>query len=520
LEKLLETSTGKETPSEASAIKFAENLIRDLQQEWRGALLTLERPNLPLKEAENLTQRISATVQPHFSETEPRQRQLLQDHARAVVRCFLSTKELVTGVDERGLVDLAKMSVASCCDSNYFEDLELRVGFGGAALDSPNVRSAAYLVAPKQILLQLARTRHWIEVFHKVISASEPRDRKKLAKLKNTVLAGKEISGEKQEQLRDLEAMAANLLIGDGEKLFYPEQLPRVVVYSAGRFLGATNGQSDQLLHNAEQTQAFLRAYIDRTCPPNVAGRFSFDDDRATETTPLLMEQVNYWAEAVEQAESPEALDVQAKIARLSSKHAGNAKAGLRYAVAHAAYSADDVPTPPVPILRHHAAQPTKVIMIGGPPEKLFWKVRQVVCETANTSEGAEFLRQQALDATCSEQRQVIKALLRMYETADVSPVLRTQLLSRVGEIPVYSAECHPHDPSCREVAETGLSLKQVVTIDKVRTSVKEDLVVLLQDISRLDIKNVRALAKGKIQASDLYRRGSQQLQEISEALF
>jgi len=187
--------------------------------------------------------------------------------------------------------------------------------------------------------------------------------------------------------------------------------------------------------------------------------------------------------------------------------------------VAHSAYSADTISAPPVPILRQHEAQPPKVIMIGGPPEKLFWKIRQVVRNTVCLSDGAAFFRQQALAATSAEQRQAIETLLRMYETVDVTPGLRVQLLSRVGEIPVYSAECHPHEPSCQEVAEKGLTVDQIVTLENIRTSVKEDLVVLLQDISHLEIHDVRAVAKGKSSSPDIYQRGSQRLQEIAEAL-
>ncbi len=492
----LDSPTGIEKLSDDDASQFAESLFRGLQQEWQGSLLTVERPNLPLKEATSVAQRIATAVRPYFAETE--QRRSLGEHACAVVRSFLSTKELVTGIDEQGLVDLVEMALAACRDPNYFEDLELRIGYGGTTQDSPNVRTAAYLVAPKQILSSLQQNGRWIEIFSCAAKGTHGPDLRKITKLKAAVLSGRTLSPSQQEKLRDLEAYAASRPLGSSEEMLYPKALPRVVVYSAARFLGDANGDAELFARNAEQTQTFLREYIDRTSTPEVADRFFFDDDQHSEITPLLIEQIHYWAHAVEHSVSPAAIDVREKIARLSSKHAGDSQTGLRYAVAHAAYSADDVATPALPILRQHGARPEKVIMIGGSPEKLFWKVRQVVRSVANTDAGKEYF-QSCLEAEPSETiRMSVYRLLAMYRFQEAPiQVKRAQLISRVGEIPVYSGECAEIEPSCDQVAKEGLCIESVVALQGIRTSVKEDLISLLQDAGGVEIADVRKIAKG-----------------------
>lgn len=462
----------------------------------------MDRPNLPLQNAHGIETRLAAAAAPLLADVNASQARTITEHARAVLACFLPTKELITNIDEQGLCSLAAMCVSACIDPEYLDDLEIRVGYGGAPLESPNVRVASYLVAPKTILRELQTCRRNAEMFHILEQIGHCYPQSKVAKVKAAVMSQRPLSDQQQVLYGEIGDTVQSLpeYVDLSRTTPFPKYLPRVVVYSAHEFLGRVNGQVEQVRQCAETTQEVLRRYIDTTCPPEIAKRFEFDSDFCPEEDSLLNRQLDYWADAVARSPDAAAVDVRDKIARLGTKHGGDAESGLQYAVAHVAYSSDDIDGPAVSILRKTEAMPAKLMMIGGPPEKLFWKVRQTVCKEVSREAGIEHLRNQALTLRSEAIRTAAKQLMHKYEA--FSPPeesrRRVQLISRVGEIPVYSAELSPYEPSCREAHEQGIQVEDIVELENIRTSVKEDLIVLLQDILKLDIADVRNIAKGK----------------------
>ena len=498
----------------------------DLRGEWKGSLLTLERPNQPIDSADDLAARIAAAVRPLFDEVEPMRHARVSQHALAVIRSFLPSNELVVNIDESGLADLAAIAVQSCLQPDYLDDLEIRVGYGGAPLASPNLRTAAYIVAPKQILTRLARVRSQAETFTMLDQISHPFPPAKVAKLRTAVYAGATLSEQQAALLAEIQQSikTADPDAMDRLDVSFPSSLPRVVVYSAHEFLTQINGDGPKIHACATETLRFLAAYIAETCPPRIAARFTFDDDLPAATDPVLARQLDCWTDAVAASGNPMAGKVREKIARLGAKHAGNERAGLRYAVAHAAYSADDVEAPSVPILRQSAAAPAKLVMIGGPPEKLFWKIRQVVRQSVRVDAGIDHLKRQAIELPSDELRAAARTLLSQYESYSppAVPLQRAQLISSVGEIPVYSAEFAGHEPSLRDAAAETFDPAAMLAIDGVRTSIKEDLVVLLQDILGGDIRDVRSIAKGSRLLTDepeKLREAAATLRRITAAL-
>ncbi len=488
--------------SHDDAERLAAELVADLQQRWNGSLLTLDGPNRAVKAAASLAPRVADAVWPLLDEIEPSKRAAVREHARAVVGALLPSTELIVGADEEGVADLAAMAVQSCVEPDYFEDMEIRVGYGGAPLDSPNVRTAAYIVAPKQILTRLARLRAHAETFAALDRLPKEFPAAKTAKLRGAVYGGATLSDQQTDLLaaveRSVEAAGPN--VRQPADVPFPRALPRVVVYSAHEFLAQINGDGPQLRACAQETLRFLEAYVAETCPPEIAARFRFDDDLPVAGDPVLARQLDYWADAVAANSDPAAIEAREKIARLGAKHAGDEHLGLQYAVAHAAYSADAVDVPGVPILRQSPALPAGVVMIGGPPEKLFWKVRQVVRQSVSARDGVTHLRQQSLTADTEETRSAAQRLLAAYESYEppATPARRAQLISRVGEIPVYSGELAGREPSLRDAAREGFDPEAALAIDGVRTSVREDLVVLFQDLLGREPQSVRAVAKGK----------------------
>jgi hypothetical protein len=510
------TGTALERPCD-SADAFAADVIDDLQRNWKGSLLTLERPNQELRSTSGLAERIAAAVQPLLDGVDARGRDRVCQHARAVIRCFLPSTELVASVDEEGLADLAAMSVASCLELDYFDDLEIRVGYGGAPLESPNLRTASYLVAPKQILLRLAQMRSRTETFAALEHVSHRFPAAKVSRLRAAVYSGMRLSEQQSALLAEVEDYVRSSLECPQEQLAvpFPKSLPRVIVYSAHEFLARINGDGHQIRACASQTMQFLAAYVAETCPPSIAARFTFDDDLPVATDPLLNYQLDLWTDLVER--SATAVEVREKIARLSLKHSGDERAGLRYAVAHAAYAADPVEGPIVPILQKSSAMPDKLIMIGGPPEKLFWRLRHVVKQAATMEAGIAELRRQVVELPTAELRSAAQALLTRYQT-HVPPTRsrrRAQLISRVGEVPVYSAEYAGREPNLRDAAAESFHATAALNIEGVRTAVREDLAILFQDVLGTDVRDSRAVAKGV----QFLPADARQLQELNATL-
>jgi hypothetical protein len=501
LANLAETAgTALERPHNAAS-RFADDVLTGLQERWKGSLLSADGPNTSLASASSAAERIAASVRPILDELPSAQRNNVLEHARAVLGCFLPSTDLIVNIDEQGLADLAAMAVESCVDRDSLDDLEIRVGYGAAPLESPNLRTAAYIVAPKQILLRLARLRSHAETFAAIRDSGETFPAGKIAKLRKAVYGGAALSEQQASLLQSIQqhVAAAGGETRESANVPFPRSLPRVVVYSAHEFVARMNGDGEKIRTCAEETQRFLAAYVKETCPPEIATRFAFDDDFPAAADPVVARQLDYWADAVSANPDPVAAELREKIARLGTKHAGDGAAGLRYAVAHAAYSSDDVGVPSVSILRQAPAQPTKLIMIGGPPEKLFWRVRQVVRQSVNVDGGIAHLQQQVLRLTTEETRAAAQALLSRYQSyvPPTRPPQRVQLISRVGEIPVYSGEFAGREPTCRDAAGEGFDPTAALAIENVRTSVREDLVVLMQDVLGEGVRNVRSIARG-----------------------
>lgn len=504
---------------------FASGIPQFLSQSWQGTLFGTERNSMKPSEAAGLQDAVEAAVRKELSDVHHEQMRLVLDHAKAVMLCFLQSKDVVTTIDQNGLADLTRAAIASCKDTAYLEDMEIRVGFGSAPLEAPNARVPAYVLAAKKILESLAKGRERAELLTRLDMVSPKFPANKYGKLRTNLLFDRPLSEEQAQLLSAMQEMLkTNVPSNESEEAakltLFPKALPKVVLYSAHNFVGNTNGDAEAVRSCALANMKYLQAYIQEACDPKIAERFRFDEDREVEEASVLGRMIEYYAYTFRIATDERTIQARDKVLGFGKKHAeGNEEGSLRYGVSHALYSGDAVRLPGVPMLRDAPAKPRKLIMIGGEPEKVFWKVRQAVCREATLEGGIGYFRSRMEEIGVLQEGSGYPESLRLVEgqaPEAQEDLLRVQLISKVGEIPVYSGEVAGAEPSLTEI--TSMTLAEIVQKNMGRTSVKEDLLHLIADLGGVSPDVVRDIAKGKPappSVAEGMERGLQRLKKI-----
>ena len=150
-------------------------------------------------------------------------------------------------------------------------------------------------------------------------------------------------------------------------------------------------------------------------------------------------------------------------------------------------------------MLRDAPAKPRKLIMLGGEPEKVFWRLRQAVCREATPEGSIEYFRKRMEEIGVLADDSGYPQALRHVEEGqrqEEDDMRRVQLISKVGEIPVYSGEMEGMEPSTQEIF--SMSFEDLMQRNMGRTSVKEDLFHLIAELENVPSAAVRGLAKGK----------------------
>ncbi|MCK9324786.1 MAG: hypothetical protein M0P69_04755 [Bacteroidales bacterium] len=490
---------------EREARGFAGNCPQFLAQAWQGTLFSNERNSMKLSESSELSNALQSAVQKELSDVPPEQMRLLLDHAKVVMLCFLQNKETVVNIDENGLVDLARIAIASCKDPQFLEDLEIRIGFGSAPLASPNARVPAYTIAAKRMLDSLSEGRERAEILSVLDLIAEKFPANKFGKLRTNILLGRPLSPEQAQLLSNMQQTLEGEISAETrgqaeQQVPFPKQLPRVVLYSAHNFVGRTNGASEAVHSCAEANMRYLRAFIREACSPEIAAQFHFDEDREVEEASVLNRMIEYFAHACRMATDECTIQAREKILAFGKKHAeGNEEGSLQYGVSHALYAADPVRLPGVQMLRDASAKPRKLIMLGGEPEKVFWRLRQSVCREATPEGSIEYFRERMEEIGVLANDSGYPQALRHVEEGqrhEENDMRRVQLISKVGEIPVYSGEMEGMEPSTQEIV--SMSFEDLMQRNMGRTSVKEDLFHLIAELGDAPPAAVRGLAKGK----------------------
>ncbi len=500
------TSSGMDTARIDRETKgFASGIPQFLAQSWQGTLFGTERNSMKPSEAAGLQDAVEAAVRKELSDVHPEQMRLILDHAKAVMLCFLQSKDIVATIDQNGLADLTRAAIASCKDPNYFEDMEIRIGFGSAPLSSPNARVPAYVLSAKKILESLLKGRERSELLTRLDMVSPKFPANKYGKLRTNLLFDRPLSEEQTQLLSAMQEMLEASISSDATaeatvETPFPKTLPTVILYSAHNFVGNTNGDAEAVRSCALANMKYLQAFVKEACAPKIVERFRFDEDLEVEEASVLGRMIEYFAYTFRIATDERTIQARDKVLGFGRNHAkGNEEGSLRYGVSHALYSGDAIELPCVQMLREAPAKPRKLIMIGGEPEKVFWKVRQAVCREATLEGGIGYFRRRMEEIGVLQEGSGYPEVLQLVEGqmfAEKEDLLRIQLISKVGEIPVYSAEKADKEPSVEQIM--AMTLNEIIQKDMERTSVKEDLLHLIADLGGVRADVVRDIAKGK----------------------
>ncbi len=492
------------TETASRVLAFAERLIPSLQQRWQGTLFSMERGSMKLTEAGDLHLMLAARIRTSIEDIPPEQVPAILRNSATVLFAFLQTKDLIANIDQRGLIDLVVMSIESCKDPQYFHDMEIRIGYGAANLPTPNARAASYVVPAKIILTSLRCGRERQELVAIADGAALGELAAPYQKIRGKLIDNLPLTKEQETLVTALAEHVRDFPIDDesASRVAFPQALPRIIVYSAHHFVGQTNnGEAEQMHANAAQNAALVRRYIEESCDPRIAERFSLDADVEVNPASMLARQIEYFTHCLRTTIDPKGQENREKILRMGQKHArDNEEGSLQYAAAHALYSSDDVQVPPVSILQHTPTHPSKLIMIGGEPEKTFWRVRQTVAREASIPKGIEYFRSRLAELGVANSDGYCE-ILTMYERArEVNDqdhnVLRAQLICKIGELPVYAGG-YDNDPSIGQIANE-LSLSDLVALRTARTSMKEDLFHIIADLAGVSSTEAMSLLKAK----------------------
>jgi hypothetical protein len=412
---------------------WTDRLLKSLSlgNGWRGNLFNLHEDRVDITSREvrsRIANRVAATASPDLAgEVSSMQ------EAADVVRCFLPSKGVVSSVDENGFVDLLTLAIRSCSNADVLGDLELRIGFGAANVQSTRARVPAYILTAKRILESL---------------------------------------------------LADQVRRSDEATSQFPRKLPRVRIYSADAFVARANGEdASSLSRSTERNFSLINAYLQQFSSSRVAERFTFDRDRSVEQGSVLDAQIGYFSQVLQRTADLSVRSALKQVFSNGAKHGSSMELSARYGAAHTLYSADCINAPFIPILRDATEFPSALIMIGGPPERTYWKLRKGLEVEANVSDGIAYFRDQlsAISSPgCTET-------LRLYEhfTTSFSASPRAQLITRSGEWPVYGH--YLDDWTVRNVAER--SFDRLLSDSYFNLAMKRDLLAILCDIAGLPLE-------------------------------
>jgi len=429
---LRETAEG----SEEQIAVWSDGLIKRLANSWRGTLLTMQSDSQDLTApdtASGLRSDIASALSSQLDEQDAETVAAILARAETVIASFLQSKSVVTNIDRNGLVNLVSLAVQSCTDPARLQDLEIRIGFGASPTETPNARVPSYILAAKAILTSL----------------------------------------------RDKQG-----------------SIPSVVLYSASRFVeSVNNGDSEKVARAAQTNFDLIRNYIARFAP-ELASSFKFDEDRVVKRGEPLDALIQFYARALERATDPDSCAAREKVVGMGLKYGSTTDNARRYAAAHAIYAGDSVPGAAEGILQRSEPRPRSLVMIGGEPEKTFWRVRETVKQGVTVQSGIAYFRERIEQLNCPVNGQGYQELLERFTACSENgngEYLRAQLISQAGQMPVYGM--YKGDWSLRDVTERSFDELIAAPFD---LRMKRDLIAVLCDIAGLPLEKAYSVTNKK----------------------
>lgn len=396
-----------------------ENLLKKIANSWRGTVLTIDQDSVDFLVAgrKGIVDTIMAENTQFLSRCSDEGGEVLLNKLLQILRCFLSSRSIITSIDQRGFVDLFRLAVQSLEEEFSMKDLEIRIGFGATPTSLPNARLPSYVLGAASIL----------------------------------------------RALRDSN-------VGN--------ELPRVILYSASKFVQSVNeGDREKIVDASTNNFAFIRAYL-REFLPALASQFDFDDDVDIASGSIVDILLDYYAQVLRSSTSFPFEQARNRIIQMGAKYGSAVQDSLRYGVAHTLYAGDLVAgASAARILATSSPKPKHLALIGGEPERIFWRVRQAVMQGANIEDATQYVRSRIDELEFPEI-----SLCELPNASDASETYsRIQFISQAGQFPVYGN--YAGDLSIQDVMK--LSFEQMLE-RSCELRIKRDFLAVLCDIADL----------------------------------
>lgn len=481
-----------------TANKQADTTLSMITQEWRGSLFTMERNNISPTQIQGLKEEIANNVYSVLKEIDPSENQNIILGSMTLLRNFLQSKEIIGSINPEGLIDLVRIAYKACINVESLSDLEIRIGYGAADQEDVNVRALSYVVPAIRILKSITESRSNLKTLSILDQKSET-SQKEIFKIRKSLGSGRLLSEPQRELLRADQEDIANTKL----QTYFPNNLPKVVIYSAHNFVAGTNTVDAGLVNqNVQRMQQLIGSLITTLCPEEIANQFVFDKDVPVQKGSSEDIYIQYIGEVLKNANTPEEEKIRDQIINFGvKKSAGNIEGSLQYGAAHTLYSGDPLDGPPINILEKSSPRPNSVIMIGGPPEQYFWRARNIVMRNANKQDTEKYFAEKGVP-------------IPKWKYAN-QEYLRAQLITEIGELPVYG-KGFDGEWEVQEIAE-GLPFNEFLG-GTARSSMRADVLNLLAEIEGIDCSKIQRVAKRKETDANIlaeFERGYTKLQSF-----
>lgn len=419
--------------------QFVDFFVDWIKKSWKGHVFNSEKDDIKELSARIISD-IGLQIRARLNGFPLEKVKVLLNNTQLVLQCFLKSKHIVSSIDEDGVASLALIALESCIDPLYFSDCELRIGFGAVELDYPSARVPAYIVAAKNILESLLSTR------------------------------------------RDLEKCT--------DMVYFPRSLPKVMLYSVVNLVNQVNeGDSNRVRDTSQLNFALIQSYLEEFADSDILKQFFFDEDIPIKEGSVLDLQLAFYVRILSLIRDPSFQDVKFRVLKMGERYRSTEEKSLRYAAAHAIFSNDLIAGPIVQSLKNTAPRLDKLIMLGGQPEKTFYRIRYCLEHYPHLlNEAMCFFKDKIIAGIPSAQK-----LYDMYQSSSVQthPELlyrRLQLISKVGDKSVYGR--HIGDWNIKYLQQKSVfDLFTDLQVDSL-VQLRRELLVILSDISGISPDN------------------------------
>lgn len=368
----------------------------------------------------------------------------------------ITSSPYISGINRNYLLDLVRWSVEAARDPDLISETTLRVGFGGSQDETLSMRLPAYLLPAVDIWRRL--------------NAIRDQRVQKLEKVKTGYIFTQLVANRKGELTREekkaIDNQARQIALNtefDQETMAALRKragifdMPKVEFFFVPNAATEINQMhKERVFAQTQQSIELIQAFVTHFFP-DVAPYIQFRVDRPwSEHGPYTRLILDYCQNLLKIYDGPDLEKVISLVEELGNNHGqenGRNKAGT-YAAIHPLVFQDLLRLPIFSSIIERDRKTLANITIGGRPERLFNRIRELISNTATPESLVEFAKQQLDEGklTDNQYKRLVwwqkayknrqegygnKGLNEKWAFADL-PLLTIPLITNIGEHPVY----------------------------------------------------------------------------------